>query len=1113
MFYNCDNSREIYKLKVNCLYLSKWLSKPKYSTNENITISPKTIAISPKTIDISPKTTLLIIMLLLMCGDTGVSLNPGPISVPVVDRCNICEESNITTSYVCNICLSASLPFHNFIDNALDNSLDMIADSNCYSSLNNLTSADWGCFKRKGLHFIHANARSIFHKVSELELISKNTNAAIIAITETWLDESYTDDSIKIEGYNIIRRDRDGHAGGVCAYIREDLAYNYRTDLNSVDLEDLWLEILLPKSKPLYVGVCYRTNNNTHFLECLETTLSMLRTDCDLVLLGDFNICLLKNKNKNNSKLHREYKQLLTFFGCKQIIDKPTRITEHSSSLLDHIIINNSYKIYQSGVLNVGLSDHLMTFCSRKIIRGQIGKHNTVKIRSLKHYSTHDFLIKLRNVNWAAVTNCININEAWNNFRTIFIKILDEVAPIKQVRINTRTEPWMTSTILELIRERDKALFNSNKNRKNKELRKQFNSLRNKVQREIRSAKANYFKNKIEENKGNSKNLWKQLKTIGYREKSKNNSKIVMDIDNSPSFEPKNIADHINKYFLNIASNLVNMLPPALNMFSTNTDLFKNHYHNKNVLPNCFMLNHITDNFVNRELSCLNINKSSGIDEIQARFLKDAASEIKEPITYIVNLSIDTNEVPNDFKYARIKPIFKKGNKNLVENYRPVSILSVVSKILEKAIYIQLEKYLNDNNLLYSQQSGFRSKHSTDTCLIDLMDYLHTNVSKGKYVGMVLLDLQKAFDTVDHVILCDKLNHMGVGCTEWFKSYLNNRQQIVMVDGVSSEPGVVKCGVPQGSILGPLLFLCYINDMPISIRCKLLLYADDSALLVPGLDPETIAETLSQELKSCQMWLVDNKLSLHLGKTESILFGTKRKLALVNEFKVNCNNVEIKSVDNVQYLGIKLDNNLAGESIVLNIIEKSSNRLKFLYRYKDMLNDKCRKIMCSALIQCHFDYCCSSWYSSINKGLQNKLQIMQNKIIRYILNLGNRAHIGVIERERVNMFPVSDRVKQLKLNHMFKVKNGQCPEYMKENFRLIGETDLRIGTRATRNNFFLPRVTGQAIHTFYFSAVKEWNRLPNRIKELTNIDNFKTSLKAYISSEIVNRERSPYIFY
>ena len=168
--------------------------------------------------------------------------------------------------------------------------------------------------------------------------------------------------------------------------------------------------------------------------------------------------------------------------------------------------------------------------------------------------------------------------------------------------------------------------------------------------------------------------------------------------------------------------------------------------------------------------------------------------------------------------------------------------------------------------------------------------------------------------------------------------------------------------------------------------------------------------------------------------------------------------------------------------------------------------------MCSALIQCHFDYCCSSWYSSINKGLQGKLQIMQNKIIRYILNLDSRAHIGVTEYERVNMFPVSDRVRQLKLSHVFKVKNGLCPEYMKDNFNLTRDIQ-RVYTRASRDNFFLPRVINQGVHTFYFTAVKEWNLLPTRIKELTNIDRFKISLKAHILSQLVNKERSPYIFY
>ena len=320
---------------------------------------------------------------------------------------------------------------------------------------------------------------------------------------------------VAIDGYNLIRRDREGHAGGVCAYIRDDLAYNICHNFNNSDLEDLWFEILLPKSKPLYVGICYRTNENKKFVECLENTFSKLRSDCDLLLLGDINICLKKNTNT----LCNEYKKLLRSFGCKQIIKSPTRITDTCASLLDHIITNNTEKIYQSGVLDIGLSDHLITFCSRKIIRGQVGKHNTIKIRSLKNYSVVSLLNNLRNIDWSTVTNCSDVNEAWYNFKTRFIEVLDVVAPIKHIRIKSRTEPWINSKILELIRKRDKLLSESNKDKSNKELRKEFNILRNKVQSEIRIAKTNYFKDKIEENKGNSKGLWRQLKFIGYTSK------------------------------------------------------------------------------------------------------------------------------------------------------------------------------------------------------------------------------------------------------------------------------------------------------------------------------------------------------------------------------------------------------------------------------------------------------------------------------------------------------------------------------------------------------------------------------------------------------------------
>ena len=406
-----------------------------------------------------------------------------------------------------------------------------------------------------------------------------------------------------------------------------------------------------------------------------------------------------------------------------------------------------------------------------------------------------------------------------------------------------------------------------------------------------------------------------------------------------------------------------------------------------------------------------------------------------------------------------------------------------------------MEKYLLDNNLLYEFQSGFRKSYSTDTCLINLIDHIKRANSEGQYAGMVLLDLQKAFDTVDHDILCKKLESMGFNFTGWFKSYLKGRTQTVIANGVSSEPGTVNCGVPQGSILGPLLFLCYVNDMPISVRCKLLLYADDSALIVSGSDPEKIAEELSKELESCQQWLRDNKLSLHLGKTEAMIFGTKNKLKNVESFKVKCDDDEIKNVNCVKYLGLQIDNNLSGENAVKNILNKANSRLKFLYRHREMLNLSTRKTLCSALIQCHFDYSCSAWYPSINKTLRDKLQIAQNKMIRFILNLNNRSHIGYKELTKAGFLNVSKRVTQLKLGHVFKINNKTCPQYLLQHFNKMNENEGRITTRAKAHNFHTPRI---CTNTFVYTAIKDWNNLPQTIKEIKSENLFKEKVKLHL---------------
>ena len=242
----------------------------------------------------------------------------------------------------CSICLSIELPFHEFKYNMcsiLENDIIDNANIQGTSLINPSQMPDnmYDCFNRRGLHFIHINARSMFHKLSEIRLLALKIKPAIISISETWLKEFITNQSVEIINYNIIRRDRDTHAGGVCVYIRSDLAYNHKVELQNTDLEDLWIELLLPKTKPILIGTCYRAPDNNKLFDCLDSTLSKIQPDAEAHILGDFNICLL-----NNSNLTKNYKNLLKSFNFSQLIDSPIRVTQTSSTFIDHIQANST---------------------------------------------------------------------------------------------------------------------------------------------------------------------------------------------------------------------------------------------------------------------------------------------------------------------------------------------------------------------------------------------------------------------------------------------------------------------------------------------------------------------------------------------------------------------------------------------------------------------------------------------------------------------------------------------------------------------------------------------------------------------------------------------------
>ena len=800
---------------------------------------------------------------------------------------------------------------------------------------------------------------------------------------------------------------------------------------------------------------------------------------------------------QSRSPMLSKYKEILDFFGCTQLITEPTRVTPTSSSLIDHIVTSMSELIVESGVILNGFSDHLITFSSRRGGKETFTGSNVRFVRSFKSYSKASFLLELRKIDWSPILASADVNFCLAEFSRLFRMAIDSVAPLREVRVRSKKNPWMNAHILSSIRHRDKLFSRFKKDRSNALLYKEYCQARNKVQRDIKLAKETFFKNGVERNRGNSGKLWDHLKSLGFSKKAFNSSAIVLEQDGVKVFDSMSVARIFNRFYTSVADNLVSKLPNPCGLFHTTTELFKSFYSSKIGLRPSFCLSPVSSHFIRKQLSSLDPKKAVGLDDISSLFLRDGTDCIVAPVKHIVNISIITETVPSSFKEAKVIPLFKKGSTLDPGNYRPVSILSVLSKILERAAHTQLSDYLEKRGLLFENQSGFRSGYSTDSCLIGLTDFIKSEMGKGNLVGMVLIDLQKAFDTVDHSILCEKLKSIGVSSTVWFESYLADRSQCVDVKGSRSEFLPITCGVPQGSILGPLLFLIYVNDMNISLTCRLSLYADDSALIFSHRDHKVISDRLSAELSTCKKWLVDNRLSLHVGKTESLLFGSKRRLRGVGDFRIFCDGTPVDRKFSVKYLGVLLDENLNGSAHAGNLMKVCAGRLAFLYRNSSLLDKKCHQTLCSTLIQPYMDYCCSSWYSGLSVALRERLNVMQRKMVRFVYSLDYRAHIDGRNLRELEWLSVPDRVKSFRMAHLFRIRHKLAPSYLLPNFKLIS-TAHSYNTRGSSNNVHLSRELSLFSNGLAFTAIKQWNELPEIIKSIGGFQVFKRRLKQHL---------------
>ena len=618
-----------------------------------------------------------------------------------------------------------------------------------------------------------------------------------------------------------------------------------------------------------------------------------------------------------------------------------------------------------------------------------------------------------------------------------------------------------------------------------------------------------FYNTKLTENIGKPKELWKALKTLGLpSKKSDSSAKICLTKDNITTFDDKTNANIFKNFYSTLADDLLKNLPPPSMVFDLSS---VRHYYEKNLkLPDSkFSFTSVTEETILKILKELNENKAAGFDNLSGKFLKDGASVLAKPISQICNLSIKYTIFPSKCKIAKLKPLFKKGSKTAPKNYRPISLLPLISKIIEKVVHDQTQMFLDKYNIIYRYQSGFRKFYSTDSCLSYLNNKISTGFEAGLFTGMILIDLQKAFDTINHDILINKMKLLGFSenTTKWYKSYLSNRKFKVNINNAFSEPGDLLCGVPQGSILGPLLFLLYINDMPQAVECNLLLYADDTCLIFQHKDISEIERILNKNFSSLCDWFVDNKLSIHFGedKTKSILFSSKHMIKKSKPLNIIYKNIKIKQYSKVTYLGCILDETLSGHSMAVHVINKINSRLRFLYRQNKYLNSKLRRLLCNAMIQPFFDYACNAWYPNVNKKLKTRLQAAQNKCIRFCLKLDDRYSIKSKEFEKINWLPVQQRISQCSVCSVYKFFTNACPDYFDELYFPV-ET-IGVQTRSSYRKLNLPRrKTNMGLKALSYVGPSLWNNLSESLKLSTTINNFKHNIKEHYFAELKRTE-------
>jgi len=959
----------------------------------------------------------------------------------------------------------------------------------------------------KHLSVLNTNARSLARHVSDYQLLLEAVYESvcfqfdIITFTETWLN-SDLEDLVSLNNYRPVFQHKANkkEGGGLAIFVKEGLSYIIRSDINiPVEFRDkfdvLFVEILMGNtSNNFIIGLVYRSpnSNESDFVANINAILNQLENEHkNLIILGDMNIDLLRMDTHTNSNL---YFSSFISNGFIPAVTLPTRVTHTSCTLIDHIFAKLKNHTFKAGSLTTDITDHFTNFilCPIKVTKEKV-KH--VSYRNFSETNIQHLQTALANHDWSLVTSISDVDRCYSKFLEIFQEKFENYIPLITRKFNKyqhKTEPWITKALLQSMKTRDKMhcrMMKIENPLARQTAEYEYKRFRNMLNQLIKLSKKNYWNTVLGNYNKDVKTTWNHINQMLGKSRKQFDFPSTFHYNNVTLSTPLEIANGFNSFYINIGPNLARNLPSS-------THSFRNYLSQSNSADSFFM-QPSNEHEIKTIVKAMKCKTSSGFDSISPKLLQGTIVGISSPLTHVINLSLEKGEVPNLMKLAKVIPVHKGGETSSIVNYRPISLLPTFSKVLERVVYKRLLHFLKQHKVLTPSQYGFQASLSTELAILELQDRIASALSCGSWCLGVFLDLSKAFDTINHNILLSKLESYGIRglALSWFKSYLTNRKQYTFVKNANSDTRLISCGVPQGSILGPLLFLVYVNDIRNVVEngCPIL-FADDTNILYTHNNLTALCHIANLELERISQWFTLNKLSVNTSKTKVIVFHRRHMQYQPTDIQISLNNTTLEKVSSLKFLGVYIHENLSWKMHVDHICKKISKSLGMLYRLKHQLPEYILLQLYNSLVLSHVNYCISVW-GNVSEADKKRIFVLQKKALRCISNSPYNCHTNPLF-VKYNLMKFNDiyRVSCCKL--YFHFKKGTLPIFHASKFNI--QSQRNINTRQS-HDISSPLIRYEVGKNCLVPKVAEaWNSLPLQLKTcMKSLNTFKKIIKSH----------------